>query len=51
MRREKKNAGSGSLSGAGVKNSVIISDTDPLGSYTGQPADPFESPVQDADDL
>lgn len=25
--------------------------TDPLGSYTGQPADPNEVPVQDADDL
>lgn len=24
---------------------------DPLGSYTGQPMDPFEQPVQDADDL
>ncbi len=27
-------------------------DTDPLGSYTGVPADdPCEAPVQDADDL
>ncbi len=25
--------------------------TDPLGSYTGIPADIFEKPVQDADDL
>ena len=25
--------------------------TDPLGSYTGQPANPNEVPVQDADDL
>jgi isoleucyl-tRNA synthetase len=24
---------------------------DPLGSYTGRPEDPFERPVQDADDL
>lgn len=24
---------------------------DPLGSYTGVPADPCEKPVQDADDL
>ena len=24
---------------------------DPLGSYTGGPADPLEQPVQDADDL
>ena len=25
--------------------------TDPNGSYTGQPRDPEETPVQDADDL
>lgn len=25
--------------------------TDPMGSYTGRPEDPFENPVQDADDL
>lgn len=25
--------------------------TDPQGSYTGRPADPYEVPVQDADDL
>ncbi len=24
---------------------------DPLGSWTGNPADPYEQPVQDADDL
>lgn len=27
------------------------SDTDPLGMYTGVPEDPFDTPVQDADDL
>ncbi len=26
-------------------------ETDPLGSYTGVPEDPYEEPVQDADDL
>ncbi len=26
-------------------------DTDPLGSYTGTPDNPYEKPVQDADDL
>ena len=26
-------------------------ETDPLGSYTGRPADPKDAPVQDADDL
>lgn len=25
--------------------------TDPLGSYTGRPLDPEETPTQDADDL
>ena len=27
------------------------SPADPEGSYTGRPADPFEPPQQDADDL
>ena len=26
-------------------------ETDPDGSYTGRPKDPYEKPVQDADDL
>jgi hypothetical protein len=26
-------------------------ETDPNGSYTGRPENPFEIPVQDADDL
>ncbi len=25
--------------------------TDPLGMYTGMPADPYELPIQDVDDL
>ena len=25
--------------------------TDPLGSYTGVPENPYETPIQDADDL
>ncbi len=29
----------------------IASKTDPQGSYTGLPDDPYETPVQDADDL
>ena len=28
-----------------------IIKTDPLGSYTGRPADKLDKPVQDADDL
>ena len=35
----------------GPFHNVGISMTDPLGSYTGQPIDPFDQPVQDADDL
>ena len=26
-------------------------NTDPNGSYTGRPEDPYEKPIQDADDL
>ena len=38
------------IPGVAVGNSVLNS-TDPLGSYTGRPSDPYEIPVQDADDL
>ena len=39
-----------------IRNNPIQSDpapivTDPNGSYTGRPKDPYERPVQDADDL
>lgn len=33
-----------------IENDSSI-DTDPLGMYTGVPRDPYEKPVQDADDL
>ena len=32
-------------------DTIIPITTDPLGSYTGRPADPMERPIQDADDL
>ena len=32
-----------------LRNDRITSDV--TGSYTGQPEDPYETPVQDADDL
>lgn len=35
----------------GRANMLNLFRADPLGSYTGIPADPFEVPVQDADDL
>lgn len=31
--------------------SMKSADTDPQGMYTGVPDDPYEKPVQDADDL
>lgn len=31
--------------------SMQNSETDPNGSYTGVPQDPYDQPVQDADDL
>ena len=30
---------------------AVVFHGDPLGSYTGLPEDPYEKPVQDADDL
>ena len=33
------------------KGYIIPGNKDPLGSYTGVAIDPFEKPVQDADDL
>ena len=33
----------------GIKRPIITSDV--TGSYTGRPEDPYETPVQDADDL
>ena len=32
-------------------NMLGLNPLDPLGSYTGRPVDPYEDPVQDADDL
>ena len=38
------------MGGENMKNKKRV-DTDPFGSYTGRAEDPFEKPVQDADDL
>ena len=35
----------------GSENAMGLYTTDPMGSYTGVPLDPFDDPVQDADDL
>jgi hypothetical protein len=39
-----------------IRNNPIQSDpapivTDPNGSYTGRPTDPYDKPIQDADNL
>ena len=34
-----------------LRSNVFPAIADPMGSYTGIPKDPFETPVQDADDL
>ena len=36
---------------AGVSDNTAKISTDPFGSYTGRSENPFERPVQDADDL
>lgn len=33
------------------KNQITDASIDPMGSYTGVANDPYEKPVQDADDL
>ena len=33
------------------KKKKFQSKTDPLGSYNGVPENPYETPIQDADDL
>lgn len=35
----------------GPLNTIGMYNADPMGSYTGRPADAEETPVQDADDL
>lgn len=35
----------------GVIGDPELPETDPQGMYTGVPEDPYEQPVQDADDL
>ncbi|TCL44468.1 MULTISPECIES: hypothetical protein [Oscillospiraceae] len=52
-KQNKKNAGAHAQPTRQALRLTNLSDerTDPLGSYTGQPANPNEVPVQDADDL
>lgn len=39
------------MRGIPIKSDPALIVTDPNGSYTGRPKDPYEKPVQDADDL
>ncbi len=48
---EKKRIPAMGPNGAFRKESGIPVVTDPMGSYTGVPENPYETPVQDADDL
>ncbi len=57
MKNEKKNDKNGKNTPYRVNFSAKMStdegriDTDPYGSYTGVPDDPYDQPIQDADDL
>ena len=52
MERRKKNLEISSRPlWEGTINSLGLYHTDPMGSYTGRPADEDDTPVQDADDL
>ena len=47
MKNEKKNKSIGAS--MSTRDNEI--NTDPLGSWTGAPDDPYDMPIQDADDL
>ncbi len=57
MKKNEKNAKNGKNARYRVDFSAKMStdegriDTDPYGSYTGVPDDPYDMPIQDADDL
>lgn len=50
MKKKQKVSQPMPRSGIGLNGTDTVY-TDPMGSYTGVPADPTEKPVQDADDL
>ena len=47
--RDKKPGFTASNAKKRASDKAIV--TDPLGSWTGVPADPYDMPIQDADDL
>lgn len=52
MKREQNEiAWTYAMRGIPIKSDPALIVTDPNGSYTGRPKDPFEKPIQDADDL
>ena len=51
MKKQEQKKKSEPMEKAMALTNLKSSQTDPSGSYTGQPADRRERPVQDADDL
>ena len=51
MQKKPEKKASSPMEKAMALTSLANEKTDPAGSYTGQPEDPREKPVQDADDL
>ena len=51
MRKKQERKDSSPMEKAMGLTSLASGQTDPAGSYTGQPDDRWEKPVQDADDL
>lgn len=51
MREKRAKKKDGPMEKAMDLTSWQSAKTDPQGSWTGTPADPYEVPVQDADDL
>lgn len=47
----ERHADSKSMQKARELSQFTAAKTDPMGSWTGRPLDPYEVPVQDADDL
>jgi prolyl oligopeptidase PreP (S9A serine peptidase family) len=50
-KQERKRNHATPMQQANAMTDFSSDQTDPQGSYTGCPADPYEKPVQDADDL
>ncbi len=51
MKEKQKEQKKSPMEKAMAMTDLMSCKTDPSGSYTGRPEDPWEKPVQDADDL